>query len=206
MTLRRWLPCVAGLTLAIQTLATIALKAQTIISNEALVATTFVVNKQRATAKCERTGCRAQIPMFATIPVTCPSALGQTCSFHISMDAKISTTFRCDRQGGCAGPSPRGFYQFLVDGVAPNIGPTGPNGDYTFEISAYTVSSNAVGTIETRQSYPASVVATVTNSGSNNHTISVSVGCQDVNGEGNGTHGCGATAHWSTMRVDVFEP
>jgi hypothetical protein len=109
-------------------------------------------------------------------------------------------------QADVLGPSPSGFYQFLVDGVAPNIGPTDPNGDYIFEISAYTVSSNAVGTIETRQSYPASAVANVTNSVSNNHTISVSVGCHDVNGEGNGTNGCAAAAHWSTMRVDVFEP
>jgi hypothetical protein len=196
-----------GLTLfALALFAPPAALAQTVIGNETLVSTTFVVNKTSATAKCGKTGCHAQIPMFATIPVTCPSAIGQTCTFHISMDAKISTTFRCDRQGGCAAPGPLGFYQFLVDGVAPNIGPTGPNGDYIFDISATTVSSNAVGTIETRQSYPASVVASVTNSVSNNHTISVSVGCDDVNGEGNGINGCAATAHWSAMRVDVFEP
>ena len=46
--------------------------AQTIISNETLVSTTFVVNKQSATVKCGKTGCGAKTTIFAPIPVTCP--------------------------------------------------------------------------------------------------------------------------------------
>ena len=41
-------------------MATPAATAQTVISNETLVSTTFVVNKQSATAKCGTTGCSAR--------------------------------------------------------------------------------------------------------------------------------------------------
>jgi hypothetical protein len=179
-------------------LATPATSAQTVISNETLVSTTFVVNKQDATAKCEKLGCGKKTPLFAPIPVTCPAAIGQTCTSHIWLDTKVETTFPCS--GECFGGGPKGFFQFLVDGSAPTIGPTDPNGDYTFESAVFT-SSKGPDDIQSRQSYPASVVATVTNSSSSNHTISVSIGCRDIE-----SGGCTATAHWSTMRVDVFEP
>ncbi|HWY59775.1 MAG TPA: hypothetical protein VNZ03_35255 [Terriglobales bacterium] len=176
--------------------ATPVARAQTIISNETLVSTTFVVNKQIATAKCKPFGCRAETAMFAPISVVCPAAIGKTCTFHISLDTKVSIGFFITTNA--AGPT--GFYQFLVDGIAPTIGPTGNDGSYVFEDNVYTFSG--IPNRQTRQNYTASVVTAVTNSSSTSHMISVGIGCADVNQLG----GCKATAHWSTMRVDVFEP
>jgi hypothetical protein len=189
---------IGGLTLLTLSLIATPATAQTVISNETLVTTTFVVNKKDATAKCANTGCRAKTQMFPPIPVTCPAATGQTCTFHISLDAKISVAIppACN----CFGGGPPGFFQFLVDGVAPTIGPTSEDGNYLFEKSVYTSSPN-LG-LPSLLSYPASVLTTVTNSGSNSHNVAVNFGCSDTDGGG----GCVATAHWSTMRVDVFEP
>jgi hypothetical protein len=176
---------VAGLAL-VAGLAAPAATAQTVISNETLMTTTFVVNKQVATARCGQSGCRSRAPIFAAIPVTCPAAIGQTCTFHISLDAKISL------DNGW--PT---FYQFLVDGAAPTIGPTAADGTYIFQDNATTLKG-----LPLRQSFPASVVATVTNSSSNDHTITVYLGCIDSFRIG----GCETTAHSRSMRVDVFEP
>lgn len=187
----------AGISLITSSLvAPSAATAQTVVSNETLVTTTFVVNKQSATANCGKSGCRAKTPMFAPVSVLCPAATGKTCTFHISLDAKTSIgglpCSLCYEQ-----PAPVGFYQFLVDGVAPTIGPTDKNGVYWFEKDAVSDPFLPV-----RQSYSASILASVTNSNSNSHTIALNVGCWDDGNIGS----CGATAHWSTMRVDVFEP
>jgi hypothetical protein len=160
-------------------------QAQTVISNETLATTTLVVNKERGSANCVDGGCRAKKAMFAPITVMCPADIGKTCTFHVSLDTKAEISFVDD-----------GFYQFLVDGVAPVPGPTFDGGFYRFVRFQQT---NSIG--PTRQSYPATVVATVTNTNSQNHTIVVSIACKDENGDG-----CTATAYQSTMRVDVFEP
>jgi hypothetical protein len=192
-----------GLTLVALSLIATPAPAQTVISNETLVSTTFVVNKTSATAKCGKTGCRAKTPMFNPVQVTCPAANGQTCTLHISLDARTSISFRCGADG-CSGSGPAGFYQFLVDAVAPSIGPTGANGNYLFADNVFTYADDQGNGLVNRQSYPASVLATVTNSGSNSHTIAISLGCSATGPPFNA--GCEAVAHWSTMRVDVFEP
>jgi len=185
---------------------TIGAAAQTVISNETLVSTTFLVNKTSVTANCGRTGCSVTKSMFAPIEVTCPAANGQTCTFHISMDTDASISFACHGQYGCYGGGPTAFYQFLVDGVAPTIGPTDANGHFIFGKNVFTSSDdcgqNCLWRRLTRQSFPASLLAAVTNSSSNNHTISVSVGCTDTIP----AFGCEATAFTTTLRVDVFEP
>jgi hypothetical protein len=186
-----------GLTLvALALIAPPAALAQTVISNETLVSTTFVVNKQDATAKCGKPGCSKKTPMFATIPVTCPAGAGQTCTFHISLDTKISIGFPCGQ--GCAESGPTAFYVFLVDDLAPTIGPTSKNGTYVFEKNVIIINTEQVS-----ENYPASVLGAATNTSANSsHTIAVSIGCTANSNE----VGCEATAHWSTMRVDVFEP
>jgi len=166
-------------------------KSQTTLSHESLVTTTFVVNKTGAGVKCTRPGCSAKTPMFAPVTVTCPAPTGQTCTFHISLEAKASfgTCKTCPGAGV-------DFFQFLVDNAAPTIGPTDANGLYLF-------SKNFVGIsgVDTRQSFPASVLSTVTNSSSSDHAVALNLVCSDINGSG-----CEVTAHWSTIRVDVFEP
>jgi hypothetical protein len=181
---------------ALSLLAAPAATAQTVISNETLVSTTFVVSKTAATAKCGRNGCIATTAMLAPVPVTCPAATGQTCTFHISLEARTAVGFPANCK--CAAAAPGGLFQFLIDGAPPTIGPTSVDGNYVFERWTYTSSipERAI------QSYPASVLTTVTNSSSNSHTIVVNLGCQDSNGNG----GCAATAQSATMTVDVFEP
>lgn len=190
-------PLTAGVLAAAVMCTTITLKAQTIISNETLVTTTFVINKTDATAKCSKAGCSTKSPMLTSIPVTCPAALGSTCTLHIALDAKVTVHLRC---GGfdCLGPSGSvNSYQFLVDGAAPAPGPTDDHGDYIF--GRYVASDTDV---PSRQSYPASVVATVTNSSTQNHLVDVNLLCTDEQKD----YGCAVTAHWSSMRIDVFEP
>jgi hypothetical protein len=186
----------AGFVLPALMFAMTPMKAQTVISNEALATTTFVVNKESRSARCGRTGCSAKTQMFAPIPVTCPAPIGQTCTLHIWLDTKTSVVLGC---GNCGGAGTTGFYQFLVDDTVPTIGPTDEHGNYLFEKYGYT---GGIPSTAARQSYPASVLTAVTNANSTSHTITVNVGCRDVAKTG----GCEATAHWSTMRVDVFEP
>jgi hypothetical protein len=159
--------------------------AQTVISNDVLSATTLVVNKERSSTNCTGKSCHAKKRMFAPIPVICPADIGKTCTFHVSLDAKVEISFVDD-----------GFYQFLVDDAVPFPGPTLEGGYYRFVRFQQT---NSIG--PTRLSYPASLVATVTNTNSQNHTIVVSIACQDEDGDG-----CTATVYHSTMRVDVFQP
>jgi hypothetical protein len=172
---------------------------QTTLSNETLVNTAFVVNKVSSTAKCLETGCVAKAPMFAPLSITCPAAMGATCTLHISLDSKLSLADGC--VGSCTVRAPESFFQFLIDGKAPTIGPTDESGDYIFAWNLITAGDISHGPL-IRQSYPASVLAGVTNSGSESHTITVNIGCRETNGDS----GCEAIARWTTMRVDVFEP
>jgi len=187
----------AGVILAAAAIFTMTMKAQTVISNENLVTTTFVVSKTDATAKCGTPSCTAKTPMLKSIPVTCPAAIGHTCTVHIAFDAKVSLGSICTM---CEGPASVAAYQFLVDGVPPTIGPTDSHGNYLFADNVITDGKVQEGR-SNRQSYPASVIAAVTNTSSPGHLIDVNLLCR-----GNGFGGCAAVAHWSTMRVDVFEP
>jgi hypothetical protein len=176
-------------------------EAQTVISNETLVTTTFVVNQTQAIAKCNTFGCTANAPMLSSIPVTCPAAIGKTCTFHIQLTAKVEATFPC-RSADCIATGPKTSFQFQVDDAVPSPGPVEGDGYYLFGQNVAAVSQQTGELYFARQSYPASIVATVTNTSSTSHTINVNVACTDTSQFG----GCNATAHFSTMRVDVFEP
>jgi hypothetical protein len=159
-----------------------AMKAQTLISDEKLVNTTFEVTTLPKTAHCETSDCVARARMMETFFVTCPGSVAQTCTFHILLDAKVEVI------------SGRAFYQFLIDNDPPNIGPTGSNGGYTI------LNSSPVTGGTFRLSMPASVVGTVTNSDSQTHKIDINIGCH-LRGSP-----CSITANASTLRVDVFQP
>lgn len=163
----------------------VVVQAQTVLSNETLSTTTLVVNTHGSSASCTGSSCRAKKQMFAPITITCSAVIGQTCTFHITLDATAAISFLDE-----------GFYQFLVDGAAPAPGPTDAQGFYRFVKFQQT---NSIG--PNKLSYAASVVATVTNTTSQNHTIAVSIACKDVDGDG-----CTASTDQSTMRVDVFQP
>jgi hypothetical protein len=168
---------------------------QIILSSEKLVSTTFLVSKERIKATCHETGCIAKTPMFAPVALACPAQIGLTCTFHISLDSKVSFSDFCNSPCHVSGPMV--FFEFLVDGKVPTIGPTDKSGDYIVQWNFQISGGNPV-----RQSYPASLLAVVRNRTSENHQISVSVGCRETNDD----MGCEALSHWTTMRVDVFEP
>jgi hypothetical protein len=195
----------AALTLMVETAS---MKAQTVISNETLVTTTFVVNKTTATARCDRANCVVRVPMLKSIPVTCPAATGKTCTFHISLDAKVALSYnwQVNGFGGCFNLSGSTGYQFLVDGAPLTVGPLDPHDSYLIAQNVFTCSEQVGGPLYfTRQSFPASVITTVTNTNGNSHTIDVNLSCASTSQDQFLT-GCEAIAHNSTMRVDVFEP
>jgi hypothetical protein len=132
--------------------------------------------------------------MFKPIHVTCPAGFGKTCTLNVALVAK---TFVFPCESGCTGGN-EGMYQFLIDGKAPVPGPTDDKGFYVFSIYGVGFYSP----YDTRVSYPASIVGKVTNLRSKDHKIAVSVSCADVTR----LSLCEASAHWSTMRIDVFEP
>jgi hypothetical protein len=193
MRMTYWFACIVGLALAVVALFMPAMNAQTVISNEHLVSTTLVVNRKSSAASCVGNNCSAEpVAMFNPIYVSCPAAIGKTCTLNIMLDAKTEIS---DYQLGDIGDV--GRYQFLVDGKAPVPGPTDGQGFYIF--SAYGATYYSPPFV-TRISYPASVIGRVTNSKSKDHKIEVGLSCNSV-----GTD-CNTAAHWSTMRVDVFEP
>jgi len=186
-----------GLVAFVSAIATLNIQAQTIISNEQLVTSTFVISTSSVTAQCLKAGCSAQSQILSAIPVTCPAAIGATCTFHIALDSRIDVALPC---GGsfCSGTSGAvNSYQFLVDGVAPVPGPTDTRGYYVFSKNV-----NSFSRFPARQPYPATIVATVTNTTSQDHTIDVNFQCADVLKES----GCGLIVNSTQMRVDVFEP
>jgi len=168
--------------------------AQTVLSNESLVTTTLVVNKTPVTVQCGKSGCKTEKKsMLAAIPVNCPAPTGQTCTLHIALDTKVSVG---SLFGGVSHPGPTSFFQFLIDDAPPTFGPTDAHGNYMF---AQNVVTDRGTLLVERQSYAASVVTSVQ---SGNHKIDVNLACIDLFDSG----GCLVTAHWSTMRIDVFEP
>jgi hypothetical protein len=186
-----WVTRVAGFGLVTAALFTPAMKAQTvIISNEHLVSTTLVVNETKSATSCKVIGCSAKpVLLFKPIHITCPRGVGKTCTLNITIDAKTDLS-----------PDAKGLYEFSLDGVAPTPGPTDKHGFYLF--SLYAPQSDYGADLPVRQSYPASIVGTVTNSRSRDHTIDVRVTCTDWLAQGS----CEATTYRSTMRIDVFEP
>jgi hypothetical protein len=117
---------IAGLALASVSLLTPAANAQIVMSNEHLVSTTLVVNKKSVLASCYGSYCKSKpVQMFKPIHVTCPAAMGNTCTLNIALDAKTELS-----------PHAEGTYQFLLDGAAPVPGPTDGQGFYLFSIYA----------------------------------------------------------------------
>jgi hypothetical protein len=105
------------------------------------------------------------VPIF-TESIICPVVAASTCTYQIILESQnvVST-------------SDNGLYQFLVDGVAPNPGPTDGSGRESF----VNHDPNSGGTdFFVRHNGSYTVTATVTNStGKPAHAIAVNIGCAD---------------------------
>jgi hypothetical protein len=175
-------------------LSAIAARGQTVLSNETLATTTFVVNKKTATVNCTQAGCEAETPILKSIQVSCPAPNGMTCTFHIMFDAKVAVGLPCGGQA-CLGTSgATNYFRFLIDGSAPDPGPTGKQGLYLFGLNVQSETNYPA-----QQPYAASVLGTVA---SGSHLIDISLKCVDTLK----FNGCEAEAFNSTLRVDVFMP
>jgi hypothetical protein len=153
-------------------LSTTAAKGQIVLSNETLATTTFVVNTKTATVKCTQAGCEAEKTILKSILVICPAPNGKTCTFHILFDAKVAVGLPCGGQG-CLGTSgATNYFRFLIDGSAPDPGPTTENGLYLFGRNVMSETNYPA-----RQPYAASVLGTVTNG---DHLIDISLKCVDT--------------------------
>jgi hypothetical protein len=171
-----------------------AAKGQAVLSNETLATTTFVVSTTAADVNCTKAGCAAERTMLKSVPVTCPAPDGHTCTFHILFDANVTVGLPCGGSG-CMGTSgATNSFRFLIDGSAPNLGPTDEHGLYIFGGNVMSETNYPA-----RQPYAASVLATVPNG---NHLIDISLRCVDTLKN----NGCTAKAFNSTLRVDVFMP
>ena len=170
--------------------------AQTVISNETLVSSTFVVLTNGNSAVCNQFGCKVTTGMIGPTSITCPGSTGQTCTLQVSLSATLSASLPCTTT--CLGSGSSAFYQFLVDNAPPSIGPSDQNGDYLVQKGVVT------GNSEQRaiQTSTASVLGSVTNSASDTHQVMVNVGCLATINQ----QGCKVTPRQITMRVDVFQP
>jgi hypothetical protein len=135
-------------------------------------------------AECSTDECQATAPVF-TPTISCPAAIGKTCTFYIQVSAQVSET-----------PGDFGEYRFLVDGAVPVQFQTDFDGYFNWEQQ----NPNAgLGVWEAR-SY--AVVAKVTNNVADQaHKIEVDIACLDVTGDG-----CQGAFGFGNLRVDVLAP
>jgi len=167
-------PQLAGTAIPIPRPDAESLQPATDITGETLQETEF----RTSTAAAVSSG--APVPIFSpgTISVVCPDVAGNTCTFYVLVQAQTGLT-----------PGDSGSYRFLVDGQAPNPGPTESDGFVSWGRIAGFFSSAAL------RSY--AVVARVTNTSEfQDHSIEVDVACPQ---------GCGSAAtNLASLRIDVF--
>jgi hypothetical protein len=163
--------------------AAVSPPANATLTGRKLISSTFETNSTGVSTNCGTSACQALVPLLPRLSLTCPGAVGVTCTFFIQIESanQISSV-------------DQGLYQINVDGTAANPGPLAAGGLYKFVES----DPNSDDT----HTNSAGIVATVKNSSANQvHHAQVSLGCQDDTGDG-----CFAFAALSSLRADVFQP
>ncbi len=155
-----------------------------------LVESEFRTDNTGVTSSCPGAGCVTPgASMFgppAALGVVCPQLAGDTCTLHIQLEAQVNVTV-----------NDNGLFRFLVDGVAPNPGPTDGAGYFLWDI----LDPNSQVVIFQARSY--AVTATVTNDVDfQAHTVDVRIACQDFAPPA----GCSASSGFANLRIDVFIP
>jgi hypothetical protein len=155
------------------------------VKNVTLGATTFRTNVGPVTVACQDSFCE-NLGVFLTpsaIPFICPRPAGATCTYYIHLETQASVS-----------ANDTGVFQFLVDGIAPNPGPTDFRGFFEWD----TADPNS--TVSQARSY--SVTARVTNSKDNQgHSVEAEFGCLDLTGDG-----CSSTMGMANMSIAVYTP
>lgn len=149
-----------------------------------LVATYFETNTSNVWASCSGI-CSTITGLFAAVDVLCPGIAGKTCVYYVHLEANVA-----DPPGGN-----NGEFLFLVDGAAPNPGPTNGDGSYS-----WIYNDPLDGGALNARSY--AVTATVTNGTANqSHSIEVDVGCAALHG-----NGCSIDAGLANLAIAVYTP
>jgi hypothetical protein len=139
-------------------------------------------------SSCSFAGCISPPSTIYSYNITCPVLVGKTCTYDIQIAGQVMSGGNSDAVGE------NGLYQFLIDGAPPTGGGTDINGNYSWQYGG--------PEFEFGTSY--SVHSKVTNDVANQaHTISVSVLCEEVNGDLNG---CWVFSGFQTMVVRVWTP
>lgn len=151
------------------------------LPNRTLQRTTFQTVSGVGTS-CSTAGCQITAVVF-TRSIACPVAAGQTCTLYLHLEGQTSVS-----------ANDNGLYRFLVDGVAPNPGPTDPNGFYSWD------GSDPNSAVPNARSY--AIAAKVKNSSKNQlHTIEVDIGCEDQTGDG-----CNGFMGFTSLSTGVYTP
>ncbi|MBA3916406.1 MAG: hypothetical protein H0X25_21690 [Acidobacteriales bacterium] len=166
--------------------------AQTIISNEALQTTTFIVSKTPVTETCSEIGCFVRADVVGPVTIHCPVDIGKTCTFHINLSAQTNVS-----------TGDLGYYQFLVDGIAPSPSQTDSFGYYPF--LNHVSSIGAPPPYYTAQNVSIGLIASVTNTDSQDHTLLLGFACRDT------PHSyqpgiCRISSNLVEVRLDTFLP
>ena len=161
--------------------------AQVTLLNRTLTNTDFQTQNVAIGASCGVVNCTAvPQPIFPTLNMVCPVAKGKTCTYYIHLES----------QDHFLSPLDAGLFQFLVDGVPPNPGPTF-GGFFTWD------NNDPTSPMAVPQSHSYAVVAKIKNKRANQpHAIQVSVSCTDTDGSGS----CTAETLLSNLEVNVYTP
>jgi hypothetical protein len=175
-------------TVGVPTLAD-QVEASITLSSRSLASTTFQTNNTKVTASCASHNCFGTARVFSPSPlnVVCPAVLGGTCTYYIDLESQVEvSTSEC------------GLFKFLVDGIAPNPGPTDSKGFFV-----WLNNDPQSGVITPYEARSYAVVATVKNNTSANqaHLIEVDIGCQATSGSS-----CAASIDFATLQIGVYRP
>jgi hypothetical protein len=178
-------PIAFSLLLTFFMLGSIPSLTQTTVLNRVLKKTHFITNTAVVTATCNLSSCGTFTAIFPQVNIVCPVLAPKTCTYYIALESQDTVT-----------DNDNGFFQFLIDGVAPTPGATDSSGFYSW----LSGDPNSGSRVTDSRSY--AVIGEVTNSTNNQaHGIKVSIGCRDNDGAG-----CTATTRFATLRIDVFTP
>jgi hypothetical protein len=139
-------------------------------------------------ASCAAAGCLSPSSAIYSYNITCPAAIGRTCTYDIQIAGQVETG------GNSIVAGENGLYQFLVDGAIPTGGGTDFSGYYHWQLFGPEFST------ATAYSVHSQVKNSVLNQA---HNITVYLACQDVIGDG---AGCFASAGFQTLVIRVWTP
>jgi hypothetical protein len=157
------------------------------VKNRRMRKSSFQAQPAPVPAGCNLVHCTNSVPIFyPALDMVCPAPAGATCTYYIHLESQVRVSYQ-----------DAGLFRFLIDGLAPDPGPTDAGGLFEW------LDNDPDSPIINWDARSYAVVATVTNTEANQaHLIEAQIGCHDS--DGNGT--CSATSGLSNLEVNVYTP